>query len=61
MELTPAERKKIERKQRRITIAVGTIVGSMVVIIIGLNALEKRKAFQKWIEAQMERLENGLL
>jgi hypothetical protein len=61
MDLTPAERKKVERQQRRISIAVGTIVGSVVVIIIGLNSFEKRKARQKWIQAQMERMQKGLL
>jgi hypothetical protein len=61
MDLTPAERKKVERQQRRITIIVGSIIGSVVVIIVGLNALDKRRARQKWIQAQMERMEKGLL
>lgn len=59
-ELSPAQRKKLRRKQGLIAIGVLSCVGAIGAVVIGLNALERKKERQKLLQAQIERMENGL-
>ena len=60
-EMDPANRKKIKRRQRLITFGVLGVVGLMVMVVLGLNNLEKKSERRKLMQLYAERMEKGLI